>query len=681
LAGSGDLEMRKSGTQGIRESGTRVLQIPVFPFRDSLIPISSFLCILFLLLAWALRLYQLEADSLWGDEIFTATQSPLPALELLRWTAGDIHPPGYYLIVGRLADWSGWVHLSPSALTDWLWRFPSVVVGTLAVAVTFRLGTDLLSRQVGLVGALFLAVSPVAIQYSQEARMHGLFLLSAALSTWTLGRALARPGRWRWWLAYALATALSLYTVYLAFVVLAAQGAWVLKCQISNIKSPILGWLASVALAFVLYLPWWPTLLEIVNRRLTIDVAEPGVGSPLVFLVKGIHSMGPAPGWAAWLFLGLWAIGLASVIARGDLALALFAGLWLALPLALPFVFQDPRALHVRYVFLLPVYLVFVGLGALVLVAGGWKLLVGSRGISELGDREIKGSANWVKRLSAYLVPGSQIARLPDSPILLFFYSAALLGLVLVSALFLPGYYQRTKPDWRGVGAYLTAQTIPGDVIVTGPLFDVGRYLDYYYDGPAELLPPAALVANLPDRVDSMRASGGRVWAVTRFQPAPVGAVQSLQFAGLTVSEPVVPIYEADPLEAAMVDLMQQAVVAAPQWAVEMSAEGVMTPDPMVARAAAYLFLGDVHRAAGHLSEAVAAYESMVADHPASAGAYATLAEAYEAAGQPEAAVRAYRRAVALNPTWQGSDAEDAASLADAGRWTEAVAAYRAVVW
>jgi 4-amino-4-deoxy-L-arabinose transferase-like glycosyltransferase len=616
-------------------------------------------CRLILVLAWALRLYQLEADSLWGDEIFTATQSPLLVPELLRWTAGDIHPPGYYLIVGRLADWSGWAHLPASALTDWLWRFPSAVAGTLAVAVTYRVGTDLLGRRVGLAGALLLAVSPVAIQYSQEARMHGLFLLGAALSTWTLASALARPDRWGWWLAYALTTALSLYTVYLAFVVLAAQGAWVLKSHItyrksqitnhkspiSNLQSPLLGWLAGVAFAFVLYLPWWPTLLGIVNRRLAIDDADTGIGSPLVFLVKGIHSLGPGPGWAAWLFLGLWAIGMLSVIVRRDIALALFAGLWLVLPLALPFVFRDPRALHLRYVFLLPVYLLFVAQGALVLVVGGWGLIAGSQGIRESENLESG-------RRTAFF-PASPLPRFPDSRTTKFLYIAVLLGVALVSALFLPGYYQRAKPDWREVGAYLAVHTIPGDVIVTGPLFDVGRYLDYYYDGPAELLPPAFLVASLPNRVESMRASGGRVWAVTRFRPATVAAVQSLQFPGVTVSEPTLPIYESDVLETAMVDLMQQAVAAAPEWAAEMSAEGVMTPDPLVARAAAYLFLGDVYRVAGHVSEAVAAYEAMVTDHPASAGGYVTLAEAYEAAGQPEAAVRAYQRAVALNPSWR----------------------------
>jgi hypothetical protein len=256
----------------------------------------------------------------------------------------------------------------------------------------------------------------------------------------------------------------------------------------------------------------------------------------------------------------------------------------------------------------------------------------------------------------------------------------ALLSLALVSVLYLPGYYQRAKPDWRGVGAYLEAKTIPGDVIVTGPLFDVGRYLDYYYDGPAELIPPAFLVTSLSDRVASMRVSGGRVWAVTRFQPEPVAAVQSIQFPGLTVSEPVVAIYEPDPLRTAMIDLMHQAVTAAPIWADDMSAGGVLDPDSRTARAAAYLFLGDVYREAGRLPEALAAYEAMVADYPASAGGFVILAETYESAGQPEAAIGAYQRAVALNPVWQGAVAEEAAALADVGHWNDALAAYRAAV-
>jgi 4-amino-4-deoxy-L-arabinose transferase-like glycosyltransferase len=625
-----------------------------------------------LLIAFFLRLHNLAGDSLWEDEIFTATQSVLPLDELLRWTAGDIHPPGYYVLVGRLANWLGWADLPRSALSDWLWRFPSVFIGILAVALTYRLGADILGRRVGFSAALLLAASPIAVQYSQEARMHGLFLLGVAASTWTLARALARPTAWRWWLGYGLATGISLYTVYLAFVVLAAQAGWMLihrilragpqvfhaTARISNDRlQVIIKWCAAVVLAFVLYLPWWPTLLDIAIRRLASSGQEVAPGVPVAFLSKGLNSLGPAGGWSAWLFLVLWAVGLANVATRGRPDLALFGGWWLALPLALPFIFRDPRAWHVRYVFLLPVYLMFVAQGGMTLGAGSLGLAARLKARTVLTR---VASARW--RAGRY-----------NSLVFL-------LGLTLVSAFFLPGYYRRAKPDWRGVAEYLELHTIPADVIVTGPLFDVGRYLDYYYDGPAELMPPAALVASLPDRLPSMRSSGGRVWAVTRFRPAPVAAVNHLQFAGLTVSEPLVAIYEADVLTAAMISLMQQAVAAAPAWAAEMSAGGVLDPEPLVAQAAAYLFLGDVYRTEGRLPEAIGAYEAMVADYPGSAAGYVTLAEAYEAAGEPEAAVRAYRQAVALHPPWQGGAAEAAARLADDDRWVDAAAAYRALV-
>ncbi len=618
--------------------------------------------VLIFILAFALRLYQLNTDSLWEDEIFTATQSPLPLNELLRWTAGDIHPPGYYVLMGRLSEWGGWAHQPPSALTDWLWRFPSALMGTLAVAATYRLGRSLFGRRVGLAGALLLALSPVALQYSQEARMHEMFLLGTALSTWALAEALGRPERWRRWLAYALTTALNLYAVYLGFVVLAAQVALVgwkleirdwrleirrfqspisnLQSLFSNLKSPTSSWLLSVALAFALYLPWWPTLLGIVNRRLEAGPGGTGVGSPLAFAVKAIDSLGPGAGWTAWLFLALWGVGLIS-IARQRPALAAFGGLWLLLPLGLPLILSDPRALHVRYAFLLPVYLLFVAQGA-----------------SQISN---------VK----YQIPNlkSQISNLNW---------LLVVGLTLISVLYLPGYYRQAKPDWRGVAGYLAARTRPGDAIVTDALFDVGRYLDYYYPGPAELVTPALLVTNLSDRVASMRLSSGRVWVVTRFRPKPLAAVHLVEFPGLVISEPAIVVYEPQVLTAAMIDLMQQSVAAAPGWAAQMSAEGVMDPNPWASRAAAYLFLGDTYRAAGRLPDAVAAYQGMVADYP-TPGGYVLVAKTCEMAGQPEQAVQAYQQAVVLNPAWQGPDA-DAAALAAAGRWVEAAAAYRAII-
>jgi len=301
-----------------------------------------------------------------------------------------------------------------------------------------------------------------------------------------------------------------------------------------------------------------------------------------------------------------------------------------------------------RNAFLLPIYLLFV-----------------AQGVSSLVD-------SLRKRIETSR-PGSATHLAPTLPIV------ACVLMFIISALFLPAYYQRSKPDWRGVGAYLEDRTVPGDVIVTGPLFDTMRYLHYYYHGPAELVSPAMLVESLPGRAPSMRATGGRVWAVTRFQPAAVSAIRLVEFPGLIISEPAMPIYEPDVLTAAMIDMMQQAVTAAPQWAAQMTAGGVMDPDPFVARAAALLFLGDVYRVAGYPAESIAAYQAMVADHPA-AGGYVTLAEAYVAAGQMEPAAEAYRQAVARKPAWQGTCADAAEALVTAGRWDDAVASYQEIV-
>ncbi len=602
-----------------------------------------------LLLAFALRLYHLAAQSLWEDEIFTVTQVVLPFQQLIHWTAGDIHPPGYYVLLGLFARLGGWWLWVPSAQTDWLWRLPSVLLGTAAVALTFRLGRELMGREVAVAAALLLALSPVAVQYSQEARMHELFLFGAVLSTWVLNRALSRPEKWKWWLFYGLAAAFNLYVVYLGFAVLAAQAVWVLVFALRERSGqPVKGGLLAGGLAFVLYIPWWPVLLSTVGRGLQTQKPDMVLGSPLSFGLGMLESLGPAAGWSAWLFLVLCLVGILSAVRKRP-DLAAFGVAWLLVPMIVALAFGDPRAQHMRNAFMLPVYLLFVGRGCVVAAGAAQRLLTGKR------TETVSGSVSRV-------------------------FLVALMALVVAaSAVSLPAYYGRSKTAWRQVADYLNEKTKPGDVIVTGALFDMRRYLDYYYHGPAELVTPAMLVNTLPHRSKSMRAAGGRVWAVVRFSPQPMTATQQVPFPGLVILEPTLPVYEPDVLTQAMINLSQQEVAAAFDWAAQMQAQGLMEPDPLVTQAAAYLFLGDVYRAAGDLPAAVGAYEAMVADQPYTAGGYVTLAKAYQAAGQTEKAAHAFAQAVSLDPAWQGSAADQAAALLQAGRWQEAVAAYESI--
>src|SRR6185369_343968 len=70
-------------------------------------------------------------------------------------------------------------------------RSLSVVLGTATVWVTCRLGRLLAGTAVGLTAGALLAISPLAVQYSQEVRMYALAGLLAVASSWA-GLALLR---------------------------------------------------------------------------------------------------------------------------------------------------------------------------------------------------------------------------------------------------------------------------------------------------------------------------------------------------------------------------------------------------------------------------------------------------------------------------------------------------------
>src|SRR5205085_11298521 len=75
--------------------------------------------------AYILRLFHLDAQSLWYDEGFSAWLSAMPLDQITARTAVDIHPPLYYYL---LHFWIGLMGQSEFAL-----RFLSLAPGVLLV--------------------------------------------------------------------------------------------------------------------------------------------------------------------------------------------------------------------------------------------------------------------------------------------------------------------------------------------------------------------------------------------------------------------------------------------------------------------------------------------------------------------------------------------------------------------
>ena len=142
--------------------------------------------VVIILIAFALRLLLLGKQSLWYDEGVTWMLSQMPLAELIQWTAADIQPPLYYLII-----WATDIIFGDS---EWALRFPSTVFNILTLPVIYVLSRRLFASRSPrqffasspLLAAAILAIAPIMVYYSQEARMYTLLALEATLAGYLL---------------------------------------------------------------------------------------------------------------------------------------------------------------------------------------------------------------------------------------------------------------------------------------------------------------------------------------------------------------------------------------------------------------------------------------------------------------------------------------------------------------
>jgi len=172
-------------------------------------------------LAAALRFATLGAQAYHHDEIVTASRVLRDgfwhAMEAVGFS--ESAPPLYYALAWPWTQLTGTGEVGLRSL--------SAAAGVATVPVAFLLGAELRGRRAGIVAAALVAVNPMLLWYSQEARGYSLMALLTAIAALYFVRALDR-GRRRDSIGWGIASALALATHYFAIFPIALEAAWLL---------------------------------------------------------------------------------------------------------------------------------------------------------------------------------------------------------------------------------------------------------------------------------------------------------------------------------------------------------------------------------------------------------------------------------------------------------------------
>jgi mannosyltransferase len=165
-----------------------------------------------------LRLWGLGAQSLWYDEWLTAESSHGSASDLFRYVTDQAGiPPLYFAVM--------WVWTRVFGLGEVALRIVSVGAGVATIPVAYATVRALGQRRaVARAAAVLVAVNPMLVWYSQEARPYSLVALMGALSLLMLARVWTRDDR-RDLAVWALVCALTISLHYFAAFLVVAEVA------------------------------------------------------------------------------------------------------------------------------------------------------------------------------------------------------------------------------------------------------------------------------------------------------------------------------------------------------------------------------------------------------------------------------------------------------------------------
>ena len=421
-------------------------------------------------LAAFLFLWQLGSPSFFIDEAGTMRVVDEPFADLISKVRLDENNPAGYFALLKL-----WTDLAASD-AEWVARLPSALAAIALVVAVWRLGVLVEGQVTGLLAALLAALSPLVLQYAQQARPYALAMLAvtvAAIAALELDRRRSRA----WLVVGTGASAVALSLHYMTFVVLGPLSLWALSRR-------ALDWRARVGFCAVpaaVWLAWLPLAIPQQTDDRNAQVGEYGTLT-LGHLVRVVAAPFDDRYSAT--------VGVLKPIAAAAVAAALVA-----------VVVRSRRSRRPE----LALMVAIPALQIVVLVAAA------GVGIEVLNSRYMTFAVPFVLVAVATAVSAARAAvAVPGLAVLLVAAVVADAGSHRRS-----GFYA----DTRGVVDTIAASWRPGDVVLDEGTLGVSFPLRWYAE---KRLPDGAAVLRAGDpAAQRLAATRPRVWIVRLEPPAP----------------------------------------------------------------------------------------------------------------------------------------------------------------
>jgi uncharacterized membrane protein len=207
-------------------------------------------------IAACLRLYHLNYQSLWYDELHSVIGAN-PASDIfsvIEYSKTD-QPPAFFILLHY------WFKLF--AYNEFYARLLSAIIGIAGVVSVFFLGKEVHTARTGLLASFITSLNWFHLYYSQEVRFYGLLFLLTTLSFLYFIRCNKTADRVNLVL-YILTSVALIYTHYFGMVVMLTQLViflWLICTGKTDRRTIIFSLIAAVTIALA-FVPWIPNVLK-----------------------------------------------------------------------------------------------------------------------------------------------------------------------------------------------------------------------------------------------------------------------------------------------------------------------------------------------------------------------------------------------------------------------------------